>query len=121
MASPLAGGLAKTIAGAFKSLFFDAVLSRNVILPTIPAYDPADPPAATLVAFPCKAMADTYSSYDRANSNIGTSDVKILILAKTLGTIPTENDVITLQGSKFSVIKSDIDPANAVWVCQASK
>lgn len=118
MVSPLTG-LAKTIGKAFNKIFFDAVLTRDVVLPTTPAFDPADPPAPTPVNYPCKALRDSFSAFDRLNTEILTSDVKILILATSINTAPIRNDIITYQGADFSVVRSDIDPANAVWVCQA--
>lgn len=117
MASPL-DALASTIHGALKGIFYDAVLTRQVVLPTSPAYDPADPPAPTPVDYSCKAMRDSYSSYDKMNSSIATGDTKILILAKSITTVPTGDDVITIGGKKFSVVSVDIDPADAVWVIQ---
>lgn len=120
MGNPLSG-LAATINGAFKSIFFDAVLTRYVVQQTSPAFDPADPPSPTPIDYPCKALRDSYSAYDKANSNIGTGDVKMLILANSISTKPVENDVITYKGAKFSVVRSDIDPADAVWICQASQ
>lgn len=111
-------GLAKTIHGALKGVFFDAVLTRYVTLPTSPAYDPADPPDPTPVNYPCKALRDSYSAYERQNSSIETSDSKILILAHSLSVTPQTNDVITVQGQSFLVIIADTDPATACWIVQ---
>lgn len=117
MTSPLSGSLANTIYVAFKSLFLDATLTREVV-PESPAYDPADPPAVVPVNFPCLAMRDRYSVQDKANSDILDNDSKILVLANSLATTPIKDDLITFAGKTYSVISFDIDPANAVWTIQ---
>ncbi len=118
MDSPLSGSLAKTMYKAMKSLFLDAVLTREIVLPTSPAFDPADPPAPTRVNYPCKAVRDSYSTFDKSNTSILTGDSKILILVNSLSIVPDGDDIITIQGNSFSIITVDVDPANAVWVCQ---
>lgn len=117
MTSPISG-LAATVYGALKNIFLDATLTRQVVLDTSPAYDPLDPPAPTPVTYTCKAIRDKYSSFDKLNTNIGTSDSKILILADSLAVTPIGNDIITIQGASFLVISVDVDPANAVWTIQ---
>lgn len=118
MTSPLSGSLATTIYGAMRSLFLDATLTRDVVLPTSPAFDPADPPAPTPVSYTCKAVRDRYSTFDRSNSSIKDGDSKILILVNSLAVTPVKNDIITIQGTSFSVVHVDVDPANALWTCQ---
>jgi hypothetical protein len=120
MASPLLG-LAATLNVALKDIFFDAVLLRQTVVQTTPAFDPADPPAPTPVSYSCKALRDKYTIFEMSNSGILQGDSKIMILANSLGTTPIENDVITIQGASFTVISFDIDPANAVWVIQGRK
>lgn len=120
MASPLSG-IAAAVHGALKGIFFDAVLTRQVVLPTSPAYDPADPPAPTSVNYACKALRDRYSISDMANSSILQGDVKILILANSLSVSPMKDDIITIKGASFSTIAFDIDPADASWVIQGRK
>lgn len=120
MTSPLTG-LANTIHGALKNIFFDATLKRNVIS-TTPPYDPADPPAPTQTEYSCKALRDTYSIRDiQGSSTIQQGDVKILILASSLSVTPQKRDIITIQGSSFNVIEYDTDPATAVWVIQGRR
>lgn len=118
MASPLSGSLAKTIHKASKNIFLDATLTRDVVAS---GGNPADPPAPTPVNYPCKAMRDNYSAFDKMNSSIATGDFKILILVNSLAVMPISNDIITIQGASSSIIKTDVDPANAVWVCQAKQ
>ena len=121
MASPISGSLAATIYGAFKNLFLDATLTRQVVLPTSPAFDPADPPAPTPVNYACKAIRDRYSVSEKNNSSILDGDAKILVLVNSLSVSPIRNDIITIQGTKFTVIDFDVDPANALWTIQGRR
>ena len=114
MTSPLAGSLAKTIGGAFKSLFFDAVLTRAGV-PTGPSYDPT--PGESLT-YKCKAIVEKYSDRFRTDSLIKQSDRKVLILANSLGVRPAEGDRITIAGITFTAMDVATDPAEAVWEIQ---
>lgn len=112
--------IAGTIHGAFKNIFYDATLTRYSI-PESPAFDPADPPAPVPTNYPCKALRDSYSSYDKQDSDIAAGDVKILILAQSISVAPVDGDNITISnpnGGTYRVINANIDPANALWIVQ---
>lgn len=118
MTSPLLGSLAATIHSAMKNIFIDAVLTREV---AGVSSDPADPAAPTTTSYTCKAVRDSYTVSDKRNTSILAGDAKILILVNSLSVTPTKDDVIVLQGSRFSVVDIDADPANAVWTIQGRK
>lgn len=112
--------LADIINDGLEDTFFDAVLTREEI-PQSPAYDPADPPAPVQVPYPCKAIRDSYSAFDRTNSQITSADSKVLVLAKSLSTTPKNGDIITIDdvlGGRFSAVNVGVDPATACWVIQ---
>ena len=120
MVSPLLGSIARTIANAASFMMLDATLVRDV---PIVGGDPADPtPPVTHQTFTCKAMEDTYSSYDRANGLAGEKDVRVLILAKTLAVEPQPLDRITIRGRTMTIVPSPGsitgDPAQATWTCR---
>ena len=114
MSSPLAGSLAKTIGGAFKTLFLDAVLTRDGES-TGPSYDPT---LGEPLTFNCKAIVEKYSDRFRTDSLIRQSDRKVLILANSLGVRPAEGDRITISGITFTAMDVATDPAEAVWEVQ---
>lgn len=130
MTSPLSGSLAKTINKAFKNLFLDATIIRQVVLPTSPAFDPADPPAPTPVSYPCKAIRDNYGVSLRASGLVNGTDVKVIILQQSLSITPIPLDQITItgMGGPFTIVAPGTggqpaviaDPANATWECRAS-
>lgn len=124
MTSPLAGSLAKTIGGAFKSLFFDAVLTRDG--PTTgPDYDPT--PGAPLT-FACKAIVEVYSVSFRAAGLVQQNERRVLILAASLNIQdvdasrrkPQPGDVLTINGTTFSILEVETDPATAIWTCRGA-
>ena len=129
MTSPLLGSLAATVNKALGFLFLDATLTRDVI-PTSPAYDPADPPASVPVTFTCKAIRDHYSVGHRSGNLVAAKDVKVIILQGSLATTPLPLDRITItgMGGPFTIVAPgaggmpavSADPANATWECRAN-
>jgi hypothetical protein len=116
MTSPLSGSLAAAVYKGMKALFLDATLVRDTI--TVPSPDTFDPAAPTQTTYTCKAIRDNYSNYDMQNNLIAVGDAKILILANSISTQPTNQDRVTIQGTTFSIVNVLVDPALAVWVCQ---
>jgi hypothetical protein len=129
MASPLAGSLARTIAKAAGPLFLDAVLTREVVTLTEES-ESFDPPAPTTTTFACKAIVSQYGDGLRASGVVEAREVEVLILAKTLATMPQPLDRITVSGwpgplmivptesSGKDVVTSD--PAKATWSCRCA-
>lgn len=110
--------LPATINSAFKNLFYDAVMTVDVI-PNSPPYDPADPPAPVPVSYSCKAYVTKYSAYYRANSLVAAEDRKVIVLAKSLAIEPVNGARITVQGVTFTIIAYDDGGSNkAIWECQ---
>lgn len=119
MTTPLAGSLAKTIGKAFKGLFFDATLARDV--PGEPDPDrPFDPPAPTITTHACKGVVQAYSDYFRKSELVGQSDRKVLILATSLAVKPQAGDRVTIQHITFTLSEVSTDPATAVYECRGS-
>lgn len=117
MSSPLEGGLAKTIGSALKTLFLDAVLTRET-----PAEggDPFDPPAPVVTQHECKAIVEAYSDYFRKNGLVDAADRKVLILATSLNVKPQAGDRVTIQHITFTLQEVSTDPATAVWECKGT-
>lgn len=115
MTSPLAGSLAKTVGSAFKTLFLEAVLTRDI---PQDSPDPADPLPPVPTPFDCKAIVEKYSDYYRTNGLVDAKDRKVLILAASLEVTPEPGDRITIQNITFTIQNVSTDPATAVWECQ---
>ena len=115
MTSPLAGSLAKTIGSAFKTLFLDAVLARDV---PVVSPDPADPLPPTQATYAAKAIVEGYSDYYKTNGLVDAKDRKVLILATSLGVRPEPGDRVTISNITFTLQDVSTDPAEAVWTCR---
>lgn len=112
MTSPLAGSLAKQAAAALKSLMLPAVLTRI----TPGEYDPDSGTSAdTEIAYPCRGMLETYSTYTQVARGLNATVRKVIILAATLPVTPQLDDKVTIQGETFTVKRIDSDPAKATW------
>ena len=123
MPSPLLGSIAQAVGSAFSGIFLDATLTRSV---AVAGGDPADPAPPTKKIYPCKAMTEQYSSYDRANGLVGAKDVRIMILATSLPVEPLPLDIITIRGKSYTIAPGGTagtasvqsDPAIATWSCR---
>ncbi len=93
---PLEGSLARTISLAFKTLFLDAMLSRDV--PVI-SPDSADRMPSTIATYESKSIVVAYGDYYKANGLVDTKDRKVLFLATLLSVYPGPEDRVTIGGS----------------------
>lgn len=111
--------LPATVHGAFKNIFYDAVMT--VERPPIGG-DPADPSSGTPqepLKIACKAYVTKYSAYYRANSLISDGDRKVIVLAKSMAGEPVKNAHIEVQGIPFLIVAYDDGGSNrSVWEIQ---
>ncbi|WP_096700016.1 hypothetical protein [Magnetospirillum sp. 15-1] len=117
MASPLQGGIARTIGKALAGVMYGVTLSRT----TEGYYDPDTGtvvPGAT-ETFTAKGMVDNWGAYHLANQLVQAGDRKVTILTPSLSTTPAAGDSVTANGQSWLVISIQSDPAKAVWVLQA--
>jgi hypothetical protein len=115
LASPL-DKLPQAINSAFKGLFYDAVMTVDV---PQESPDPADPLPPIPTPYPCKAYVEKYSAYYRANSLVGASDRKVIVLAKSLAIEPVNGARISVNNVTFSIIAYDDGGSNnAIWEIQ---
>ncbi|MBI2239622.1 MAG: hypothetical protein HYU59_02335 [Magnetospirillum gryphiswaldense] len=116
MASPLQGGIAKTIGKALAGVMYPVTLSRV----TEGYYDPDTGtvvPGETLT-FPAKGMVEDWGAYYKAEGLVQAGDRKVLILAASLAVPPALGDTVTADGQSWLVIAVQSDPAKAAWTLQ---
>jgi len=116
MASPLQGGIAKTIGKALAGVMLNITLSRT-------SGDEYDPETGSVVpgatkSFKCKGLVEDWGAYYLASQLVQAGDRKVSILAATLKTTPVPGDSVTAEGNTWTVIAVSSDPAKAVWVLQ---
>lgn len=116
MASPLQGGIARTIGKALAGVMIPVTLSRT----SGDEYDPETGsviPGAT-TSFRAKGLVEDWGAYYLASQLVAAGDRKVSILATTLKTTPVPGDGVTAEGNTWTVIAVQSDPAKAVWVLQ---
>lgn len=108
--------LPATINSAFKSIFYDAVMTVDV---PQDSPDPADPLPPVPTPFGCKAYVTKYSAYYRANSLVREEDRKVIVLARSLAIEPVNGARITVGGITFTIIDYDDGGSNkSIWEIQ---
>jgi len=117
--SILEGELAETIGDALldADILLDVVVTRST--PGGGGGDPWDPDPPTLTDHPCKGFVDSYRSLERAGTLIEASDVKVVIVAKTLAIGPSPADTVRVRGKRYSIVNVSADPALALWELHA--
>jgi hypothetical protein len=115
--SILEGELAETIGDALlgADIPLDLVVTRST---SGGGGDPWDPDPPTLTDYPCKGFVDSYTALERAGTLIEASDVKVVIVAKTLAIKPTPADTVKVRGKTYSIVNVSADPAVALWELQ---
>jgi hypothetical protein len=114
MSSILEGDLAETIADAL----IDAAVPLDIVItrftPSVGG-DPADPSPPTLTDYGCKCFADYFSDAFIAAGLIERGDIKVVVVANTLGIEPRPGDQVTIHGRTYRVFDVSADPALALY------
>lgn len=125
MASLFEGALASAIYAGFKGKLLKGVLRRETASGSAGLDSLGDPLATVVETWACQGFTDLYSAFYRSQAGIPDTDLKANIFAKSLagGVVPTKDDQVkfTVSGvaTWYQVRKVDVDPATALWVCQA--
>lgn len=122
MPSPLAGSIRKTVGNAFKGLFLDATITREVAS----GGTPWNPGSVTVTTFSGKAIFEEYGVSYRSDGLVQSGDMQALILADSLATDPLPGDKITIDGKTLTIVPPgtggqpavQTDPAKATWQCR---
>ncbi len=121
MANPLLS-LPKTIGKAFAGIFFEAVLERDTAAPGPNDWTPGE---VTTTEHGCKALIESWSSYQLSGGLVAAGDRKVMILASTIAVEPEAGDRVTARGETFTIVSDggsmpavSTDPAKAVWTCR---
>ncbi|ACL61748.1 hypothetical protein [Methylobacterium nodulans] len=116
----LDGSLAGVFAAGFSWLYADAVYTVDEPSEGGSKWDPAPPTPKT---YPCKAMRDEWTAYERQGGLIGAQDWKVLVLTESLPVTPVEGARITLYGQTLTIASAGggapavtTDPARGAWV-----
>lgn len=87
------------------------------------AGDPYDPDSAGSTPDPvaCVVFPDEYNTFERQNTLIQSSDRKVYVAAKGLGTVPSNEDVLIMGGVSYGIVNVQPSPGREVayFVVQA--
>jgi hypothetical protein len=114
---PLIDTIAKQIAAGFKGKLNVATLRRDV--PNDGVDDLGDPLPAFHREYGFEGIIDTYSQLYKAQAGIPDTDVRILVIAGTLSTVPLRGDQVLIKGGWYQVREVSKDPADATYTLQS--
>lgn len=113
----LDGLIRSQIAAGFKGRLLKGTLTRSVPSGGLDEY--GDPIGASESSYACEGFVETFSAYYRAQANIPDTDVKILLIAGLIDTVPRKDDKVSFRGKTYQVRRVlDIDPAEASYQLQ---
>ncbi|WP_084398280.1 head-tail adaptor protein [Henriciella aquimarina] len=113
MSGLLGGDLQEVFGSVFAPLLLDATITKVTL--TDDGYGGFTETEQTAAA---KGMVEAYSAYTRAQANIPSTDVKLIILQKDVAISPDLDSKITIRGQDYSIQAIEEDPAQAAWTIQ---
>ena len=114
----LTGDLAKAIFAGFKGLLLQGELRREISTGGLDEY--GDPLEVQPTYFSIEGFTDEFSSFYRAQASIPETDVKVNIFGQSSpGLIPQKDDQVIFKGVWYQLRSGDVDPADALYECQA--
>lgn len=118
MAGLLTGKLAKAVFKGFKGKLLTGTLRHDVPGTTLDSN--GDPTSTTRTVFSVEGFTDEYSAFYRAQAGIPETDLKVNIFSESSpGLTPTKDDRVTFLGVWYRLRKVKVDPAGALFECQA--
>ena len=116
----LDGQIRSAIASGFKGRLLTGTLTRTTPGGGLDKY--GDPIAPSTSTFRCEGFVETFSAFYRAQAGIPDTDVKILLIAGLIDTVPVKDDRVTFRGVTYQIRRVlDIDPAKATYALQGYK
>jgi hypothetical protein len=119
MSGPLlTGQLAKAIFAGFKGKLLSGTLRQQ----SAGGVDQwGDPIPGTVSLYGCEGFTDEYSDAFRVQAGIPETDLKVCIFGQSLpaGVQPTKDNQAQFRGQWYQLRKIKVDPAMALFECQA--
>lgn len=114
----LTGDLAQAVFDGFRGLLLTGELRREIKSGVLDDY--GDPVGNTIEYFSIEGFSSRYSAFYRAQAQIPETDVKVSIFAKSNdGLVPRKDDKVIMNGVWYQLREVSVDPAGALYVCQA--
>lgn len=111
--------IAAIIDGAMSSGLLPATL--HSVTPGVRT--PGDPTAGTnptTADLACRGIQDDYNTNEIDGTLVRVGDRKILLIGNSIVglVVPKPSDQITIEGTRYTVIRVERDPASATYLCQ---
>lgn len=117
MVSPLENKIAKAIHRGFKGKLLKGVLARIGDPTSLDEH--GDPVGGTAAVYNFEGFVESFSAFFQATSGIPSTDLKVLIIARSLKTVPEGDDIVNIKGKILQVRKIlEVDPAEATYILQ---
>lgn len=114
----LDGDIAKQIFAGFKGKLLKGTL--RVETESMGNDEYGDPLATTITTHAMEGFTDEYSAFFRAQSGIPDTDLKVCIFAQSMpGMTPAKDDKAKFRNQWYQIRKVDVDPADALYICQS--
>lgn len=118
MAGLLEGKIAKAIFKGFKGRLLKGTLRRDTDSTTLDSL--GDATSTTKTEFSIEGFTDEFEDLYRVRAGIPETDLKVNIFAESSpGLVPEKDDRVTFQSKWYQLRKIKIDPAGALYECQA--
>lgn len=121
MSGPLlTGQLADAIYGGFKDLLLVGSLRQETFADSLDEYGDPVTASVSVDTYAVQGFTSQYSDFYRMRAGIPETDLKVNIFGKSLvGTVPKKDDLVTFEGVWYQLRKVSVDPAKALYGCQA--
>lgn len=118
MAGLLTGKLAKQVYKGFKGKLLKGELRRETSGDNLDEFGDAIGP--TPQYFAIEGYTDEFSAFYKEKAGIPESDLIVAIFAQSSpGLVPQKDDKVTYKGTWYQLRKIKVDPADALYECQA--
>lgn len=102
------------VAAAFRGQLLACTLRR---VPSTAVDASGDPVPGAPLTWSFDGIVDTFSAMFAAQAGIPATDVRVLIIAGSLGTVPEQDDQVRVRAEWFQLRRLvERDPANATYV-----
>lgn len=116
----LTGDIAKKIFQGFKGKLLTGILRHAEPQGALNSY--GDSTSQTTTDYDIEGFVDQYTAFFKSQAGIPDTDLKINIFAQSIpGVTPTKDDKAQFLGVWYQIRRVSVDPATALFECQAFK
>jgi hypothetical protein len=84
-----------------------------------PPPEPGEPGEEVTTEYQCRGWTEAYDDDALAGTLIDAKDVRIVVLATSIAIVPTDTELVTIEGRLFTIINVKRDASGALYFLQA--